>query len=172
MIFGKIIGMILYKSFAQYLPKSSSKVRIGQKKIRYFCGKMILDRCGKNVNIERKAMFSSRVSIGDNSGIGINATLNGTVIIGNNVMMGPNCVIYTINHKHDRVDIPMIEQGFEECKPVTICDDVWIGGNVTILPGVTIGKGSIIGACTVVTKNVPDYSICCGNPGRIVKKRK
>lgn len=165
-------GLFIYNLIAKHLPCSSSSFKIGQKQLRRLCGKMILAKCGKNVNIEKNATFSSQLEIGNNSGIGINSKLQGKIIIGDNVMMGPNCTIYTRNHKHERIDIPMNQQGFDETKPVIIGDDVWIGGGVTILPGVTIGQGSIIGACTVVTKNVPDYSVVCGNPGRVVKNRK
>jgi maltose O-acetyltransferase len=86
-------------------------------------------------------------------------------------MMGPDVVIHTRNHRHDRIDIPMCQQGFGEMKPVIIEDDVWLGERVIILPGVTIGKGSIIGAGAVVAKNVPPYSIAVGNPALVVKKR-
>lgn len=95
---------------------------------------------------------------------------NGT-IIGKNVMMGPFCLIYTFNHQTARTDIPMIQQGYTAIKPVVIEDDVWIGARVTILGGVTVGKGSVLAAGAVVTKNVPEYSIVGGNPARILRKR-
>lgn len=91
--------------------------------------------------------------------------------IGSHVMMGPEVYIYTQNHNFSRIDIPMDQQGWTEEKPVTIDDDVWIGARVTILPGVIIGKGSIIGASAVVTKDVPPYSVVAGNPAVVVKKR-
>lgn len=166
-----IIGRILYNLVGKHLPKSNSFFKIGQKGFRKLCGKLILRKCGKNVNIERGAIFSSNCELGDYSGIGTNARIS-HAIIGNHVMMGPNCVIYSRNHKHDRTDITMDMQGYEEEKPVHIGNDVWIGGNVTILPGVNIGDGSVIGACTVVSKDVPPYSIVCGNPGKVVKERK
>lgn len=86
-------------------------------------------------------------------------------------MMGPYCLIYTSNHCMDRVDVPMWRQGFTEVRPVVIEDDVWIGARVTLLPGVHIGRGSVIGAGSVVTKDVPAYSIVGGNPARVLKYR-
>lgn len=167
-IFLIFIGRFLY-FFASRLPESFSRIKIGQRSMRKLCGKLILAECGKNVNIERSARFSSKVTLGDNSGIGIRASISGETHIGNNVMMGPDCIIYTRNHEFSRTDIPMNQQSFQEEKPVTISDDVWIGGRVTILPGVNIGTGAIIGAGSVVTKDVPDYAIVAGNPA-IVKK--
>ena len=165
-----IFGRLLYELIGKHLPASTSFFKIGQKSFRRMCGKLILKKCGKKVNIEKGAIFSSSCELGDYSGIGINAYVSGA-IIGNHVMMGPNCCIYSFNHRHDRIDIPMDSQGAEEEKVVIIGDDVWIGSNVVILPGVKIGKGSIIGAGTIVTKDVPEYSVFCGNPGRVVKSR-
>ena len=165
------IGALLYYFVAQHLPISYSGIQIGQKKIRAFCGELMLKHCGKNVNIEKGAYFSSKVSLGDNSGIGLNARIHGTCTIGANVMMGENCTIICRNHRHDKTDIPMMEQGFSEEQPVVIEDDVWIGDRVTILPGVHIGKGSVIGAGAVVTKNIPPYSIAAGVPAKVLRSR-
>ena len=166
-----LFGKILYTLLAKHLPVSYKFFGKIGKCLRKICGKLILQSCGKNVNIERGAVFSSHVSLGNNSGIGINASISGTVTIGDNVMMGPECTIYCRNHKFDRIDIPMCEQGFEEERPVTISDDVWIGGHVIILPGINIGKGAIIGAGAIVTKDVPEYAIVGGNPAKIIKYR-
>ena len=87
-------------------------------------------------------------------------------------MMGPNCIIYTINHKTDDTSTTMRGQGFAEEKPVAIGDDVWIGGRVIILPGVHIGSHSIVGAGAVVTKNVPEWAVVAGNPAVVKKYRK
>lgn len=173
MKFKKILGYILYNFFAIYLPESSTPL-IGNisRKLRATCANLILEKCGVNINIEKGAKFSHRIEIGDNSGIGVNARINGKVIIGENVMMGPNCVIYTINHKHDRTDIPMCKQGVEEEKVVRIGSDVWIGTNTIILPGVQIGNGVIIAAGTVVNKSIPPYKIVASSRLKIIKDRK
>ena len=131
----------------------------------------MLENCGKNVNIESNATFSSKVTLEDYSGIGINAKIYGTCHIGRYVMMGTDVTIITRNHRFDRTDIPMMEQGFEEERPVYIGNDVWIGDRVLILPGVHIGDGSIIAAGSVVTKDVPPYSIVAGVPARKIRDR-
>lgn len=169
-ILSVFIGRFLY-FFASRLPVSYSKIKIGQKFFRKMCAKLILAECGKNVNIEKNATFSSRITLGDNSGIGIRASISGEAHIGKNVMMGPDCIIYTKNHAFSRTDIPMCQQGFQEEKPVYISNDVWIGGRVIILPGVKIGTGAIIGAGAVVTKDVPDYAVVGGNPAKVLKYR-
>ena len=79
--------------------------------------------------------------------------------------------MYTQNHATQRLDQPMRMQGMRELKPIVIEDDVWIGARACILPGVTIGHGAVIGACAVVSKDVPPYAVLVGNPGRIVKMR-
>ena len=86
-------------------------------------------------------------------------------------MMGTDVTVITRNHRHDRTDIPMMEQGFEEEQPVVIGNDVWIGDRVVILPGVHIGSGSIIGAGAVVTKDIPDNAIAAGVPARVIRFR-
>ncbi len=166
------IGAIIYYFFAQHLPSSTSGLKIGQKAIRAFCGKLMLKKCGKKVNIEHGAKFSSKTSLGDYSGIGINARIHGDCTIGDHVMMGPDVVIITSNHSFDRTDIPMMFQGFEEERPVIIGNDVWIGERVIILPGVHVGDGAILAAGAVVTKDVPPYAIFAGVPAKIIKMRK
>lgn len=151
------ICYFLYYLIAKHLPESHSifSLRIS----------------GKSVDIEKNAKFSPHIKIGHHSGIGINSLIQENVEIGNYVMMGPNVSIYTKNHKTS-LEKPMIFQGFEEAKKVIIKDDVWIGSNVIILPGVTIESGAIIGAGSVVTKDVLKNTIVAGNPAKVIKERK
>lgn len=165
------IGAAIYYLVAKHLPPSWSGLHMGQTALRRFCGKLMLESCGKSVNIESGATFSSKVTLGDYSGIGINAKIYGTCHIGKYVMMGTDVIIITRNHRFDRTDIPMMEQGFEEERPVYIGNDVWIGDRALILPGVHIGDGSIIAAGAVVTKDVPPYSIAAGVPARKIRDR-
>lgn len=170
--FSRKMGALLYYTVAKHLPPSTSGLKIGQKALRGFCGKLMLKSCGKQVNIEQGAIFSAKTSLGDYSGIGINARINGTCTIGKYVMMGTDVVVITRNHAFDRTDVPMMEQGFEAERPVVIGDDVWIGDRVVILPGVHVGEGSILAAGAVVTKDVPPYAIVGGVPAKVIKFRK
>src|SRR5699024_2231326 len=139
------------------------------KKIRGFLTRKIVTKTGSNINIEKGAIFDKTVEIGDNSGIGINCKLYGKEIIGDNVMMGPEVFIYTGNHNFSDISRPMNQQGFSEEKQVVTGDDVWIGSRVKVLPGVMIGNGVVIGASSIVTKDIEDYAIVAGNPAKKVK---
>ncbi len=162
----------LYFHIAINKPISYDRGGERARKLRERTARKFLTYVGKDVNIEKGAVITSTMEIGDRSGVGINAKIHGKVIVGNDVMMGPDCIIYTKNHAFSKTDIPMNKQGFSEEKPVIIGDDVWIGGRVIILPGVHIGKGAIIGAGAVVTKDVPEYAIVGGNPAKVIKYRK
>ena len=141
------------------------------KNLRLMLAKKVCCYISDSANIEKGAHFNPGVSVGERSSVGVNSELDGPVYIGNDVMMGPEVVVYTRNHRHDSVEIPMIEQGYEDYQPVVIEDDVWIGRRAMIMPGVHIGKGSIIAAGAVVTKNVEPYSMCGGVPAKLIKKR-
>ena len=170
----QIICLSLYYLCFRYLPASTTPI-FGKvcKWLRYVVCKGIFKKCGKNVNIEKGAFFASgaNIEIGDNSGIGINATVPGNVKIGKDVMMGPNCYILNINHNFSRLDVPMNVQGSSERKQTIIEDDVWIGRNVIFTPGRTVKRGSIIAAGCVLCKDFPEYSIVGGNPAKLIKSR-
>ena len=106
-----------------------------------------------------------KVIIGKNVYINSNALLmsRGGITIEDNVMIAANAQI--ISNNHDPYDLQILT-----CKPVLIKESAWIGAGATILPGVCIGKHAIVGAMSVVTKDVPDYSVVVGNPARVVKE--
>jgi len=113
----------------------------------------------------------SKTQIGDNSGIGMGSHVE-AAIIGKDVMIGPELMILSGTKGFDRLDIPMAQQVSHEIRTVIIEDDVWIGARVIILPGRRIGKGSIVGAGSVITKDVEPFSIVGGNPAQVVGWRK
>jgi acetyltransferase-like isoleucine patch superfamily enzyme len=115
--------------------------------------------------------YGYNVKVGSNVFINTGAVMIDTCLIsiGSRTMFGPNVHIYSGGHPLD----PELRNGTfgpEFGKPVSIGEDCWIGGNATILPGVTIGKGSTVGAASVVTKDVPPYHVVAGNPARIIRK--
>lgn len=139
--------------------------------VRYWLASRFVESCGEHVNFEHGAKFNPELHIGDYSGIGVNCLVSGRTYIGSHVMMGPDCIMYSYSHAHDRLDIPMDQQGFEDPTPIHIGDDVWIGARVIILPGVKIGSHCIIGAGAVVTKDVPDYAVVGGVPAKVLRMR-
>ena len=153
----------------------SSDAMIGGKvwkKIREYAVKGFVSYAGKNINIQRNVRLTSKVSIDNESGIGINSIIHGPVYIGKNVMIGPEFVVLTRNHNFERIDIPMQHQGETNAKAVYIGDDVWVGYRVIVLPGVHIGNGCIIGAGAVVSRDIPDYAVAAGVPAHVIKYRK
>lgn len=111
--------------------------------------------------------YGKPVTIGENCFIQQCCTFfgRGGITIGNGVFIGPKCNLITINH-----DINPDNRSATYGRPIVIEDKVWIGINSTILPGVKIGYGSIVGAQSVVTHDVPPMTIVAGNPARIIKK--
>lgn len=87
--------------------------------------------------------------------------------IGNHVLIGPRTCIYSVAHP---IDAGVRIAGYDISKPVTICDNVWLGGNVVVNPGVTVGEGSVIGSGSVITKDIPPNVIAAGNPCRVIRE--
>ena len=174
--FAQVICLVLYYCFAKHLPQSTTPF-LGKicKFTRYILCKKIFRFCGKNVNIEHGANFGwgINVEIGNNSGIGVNACVPYTIKIGDNVMMGPECYILAQNHDFVRTDIPMNQQGYKSGngKRTIIGNDVWIGRQVTMTPNRIIQDGTIIGACCLLCKDFPAYSIVGGNPSKLIRSR-
>jgi maltose O-acetyltransferase len=88
------------------------------------------------------------------------------VTFGDNCFIGPNCSFYTANHP---INVEQRNEGLESAHPITVGNNVWFGGNVVVLPGITIGNNSVIGAGSVVTKDIPDNVVAVGNPCRVIK---
>lgn len=144
----------------------------GGEKYRTKLTSKIIRSCGENVNVEKGASFTPELVVGNNSGIGINSEIYGPVFIGNNVLMGPEVIIYTQNHSYSKKSVLIRNQGYDDYKKVVIEDDVWIGRRAMIMPGSHIGKGAVIAAGAVVSGNVPEYAVVGGVPAKIIKYRK
>ena len=175
--FTRNISLILYYGFAYWLPNFDS--RFGGKMsnaIRVWCVKNIFEYVGQGVNIGRKTRFGNgrNIRIGSRSNIGAYCQVPSNIVIGDNVMMGPNNFFFGgFTHNIDDITRPMIEQGFKIIDGRTeIGDDVWIGRECLFMPCKKIGSHSVVGARSVVTKDVPDWAIVGGAPARVLKKRK
>lgn len=177
MLASRIIGFALYYGFGYYLPNREIPV-VGRLSswFRGCCFRMIFgSECGKPINIQRHVYigFNNRISMGNHSGLGSHLHLqNVHLAVGEHVIIAPNVNILGGGHNTSRTDIPIAQQGVLPKSELEIGDDVWIGRNVTILGKVRrIGNHSIIGACSVVTHDVPDYAVVVGNPAKIIKRR-
>ena len=167
------VAAAAYLGLARHLPWSPRPGGGIAKALRAGLARHMLDECGVDVNIEHGAWFGSGagIRVGDRSAIGMDALVIGPLHIGKDVMMGPRCVLLASSHETSDPTQPMASQGFKDDKPIVIEDDVWLGAGVTVLPGRRIGRGSVVGAAAVVTRDVPGGSIVAGNPGRVVGQR-
>ena len=130
----------------------------------------VIGSVGEGVDI-RPALrvdYGHNITIGDGSWVnfGLTALDVAPIVIGQDVLIGPNCSLYTAIHPTE----PGPRRAkWESAAPITLGDNVWLGGSVVVCPGVTIGENSIIGAGAVVTRSVPANSIAVGNPARVIR---
>lgn len=147
----------------------TSKIRLSVRKDLFPFNRFLL---GKKSVIESYSTLNNGVGdvvIGENTRVGISNVIIGPVTIGNNCILAQNIVISGLNHGYEDPDIPIKDQKVTT-KSIVIEDDCWIGANVAIAAGVTIGKHSVIGAGSIVTKSIPPYHIAVGNPAKLIKK--
>jgi len=121
-------------------------------------------------NVEIRGVSKTKITIGKNTTVNRGSIIIGEVLIGNDCLIAPLCVISGSNHDFSELNININKQG-AIFKGITLKDNVWLGAHVTVLDGVTIGKNSVIGAGSVVTKNIPKNSIAVGNPCQVIKTR-
>jgi len=130
----------------------------------------LIENAGKNLLIEPPFYcdYGYNIKTGDNVFMNFNCCILDvtTVTHGNHVMIGPNVIIYTATHPLEHT---LRNSGKEFSKPITIENNVWIGGNAVICPGVTIGDNVVIGAGSVVTKSFPNNVFIAGNPAKVIK---
>ena len=127
---------------------------------------------GENSTIEDFCTVNNGVGdvmIGDSSRIGLGSVIIGPVTIGTQVILAQNIVISGLNHTYEDVSVPTRLQKVTTGL-IVIEDEVWIGANVVVTAGVTIGKHSVVAGGSVVTKNIPPYSVAVGNPARVIKQ--
>lgn len=128
---------------------------------------------------DKNSKFEDGIYISDGSELEIgryvrvneNVFFQGKVSLGDYVMIAPNVAFYSSTHIYGSVDEPMVTLGLSSKKGIVVEDDVWVGRNVVVLPGVRIGKGSIVGANAVVNCNIEPYSIVGGVPAKLIRKR-
>ncbi len=131
----------------------------------------ILGKCGNNFYVESNVWFD----YGYNTEVGENFYANhdcvfldtGKLIFGDNVFIAPQCGFYTAGHP---LDAKTRDAQLEFALPIVVGNSVWFGGGVRVLPGVTIGDNVVIGAGSVVTRDIPSNSVAVGNPARVIKK--
>lgn len=113
--------------------------------------------------------YGSNISIGKNFYTNYNCVIldGAKVSFGDNVFIAPNCVFSTAGHP---IDVEQRNAGLEIALPITVGNNVWIGANVTVLPGVTIGNNTVIGAGSVVNKDIPDGVVAVGNPCKVIRQ--
>ena len=157
----RTIARILFSEYNSSKPTDSKKKKEILKKLIKFKG---------DINIEPPFYcdYGYNIEVGENFYANFSCTLLDTnkIIIGDNVMFGPNVQIYTAGHPlkaDERI------KGLESANPIIIGDNVWIGGGAIVCPGVKIGKNTTIGAGSVVTKNIPDNVLAFGNPCKVIR---
>ena len=136
--------------------------------------RLLLELLGKTgrdpwINAPFHCDYGWNIEVGDNFFANYNLTILdvGKVTIGSNVQFAPNVSIYTAGHP---LHPDSRTSGYEYGLPVTIGDNVWIGGNVVLLPGVTVGSNSVIGAGSVVSRDIPEWVVAVGSPCRVVRR--
>ena len=164
-------SLIEERNRAKSLTKQYNESRQEDRDYRKYLMGQIFGKLGQNVHLEAPFYldYGYRTTIGDDSFSNFNLTIldGGGVEIGNRDFIVPNVGIYTDNHP---TDARRREKGYEWALPVKIGNKVWIGGGVTILPGVTIGDNTVIAAGSVVTQDVPANVEAAGNPCKVIKE--
>lgn len=168
-----MLKIIFYYAFLSKLPSARFTSMFSNWRVWYFQNVLKIMAKGGNPSMIGNNVYiakGNKVSFGSGCRINENVHIE-KVNIGNDVLIAPNVSILSRMHEFNRTDIPMSLQGYREEKTVTICDDVWLGRNVIVMPGVTIGKGAIVAASAVVTKDVPEYAIVGGLPAVVITTR-
>jgi maltose O-acetyltransferase len=168
----RVLALSLYYGIARRLPGRGPLAGLARLIRQELC-RAFLEECGARFNIGADVHLSTgaNIRIGNRSGLGDGCRVYGGVIMGEEVMVGPEVAFLSENHRFDRTDQPVGWQGMTERQPPRIEDGAWIGLRATILAGRVVGEGAIVGACAVVTKDVAPYAIVGGNPAVLIGTR-
>lgn len=146
-----------------------------QSSLRVLFWSLLLKKTGLNVTIRSQVTIMSpqNVEIGHDVLLNSDCKIGGQngIKIGNFVQLAYNVNLVSEDHAYDNPLLPIKKQGYKKTGPIIVEDDVWIGANAVIMPGITIGRGAIVGANAVVTKDVEPYSIVGGVPAKLIKYR-
>lgn len=166
------VALIVYYGLAIHLPEYYLSFGRAARRLRELCARVLLDSVGDWVNIERGVRFGrgARVSVGNHSGIGRDSVVE-ALIVDDYVLIGPELLALSRNHLFPDPDVPVGKQGMTEPSAPHVGYGSWIGARVILLPGVKIGRFCVVGAGSVVTKDVPDRAVVAGNPARIIRMR-
>lgn len=169
----KIIFLVIYYLIGIYLPDIAFPFGRTFNAIRCFVLKRFLTRFGYGNEFDSQIYLGKGddVEIGDNCQINTHCRLV-NVKIGNYVMIAPDVVFIPKLHRSESLTTPMSKQGVIDFPHTIVEDDVWIGYGVVIMPGLRIGKGSIIGAQAVVTRDVAPFTVVAGVPAKIIRSRR
>ena len=169
-----MIKIFFYYVFLSKLPSARFTRIFSNWRVWYFQHVLkIMAKGGNSAMIGNDVYIAKGNKLTIGSGCRINEKVHlEKVIIGNDVLIAPNVAVLSRMHEFSRTDIPMSLQGYQAEKTVTIGNDVWLGRNVVVLPGITIGNGAIVAAGAIVTKDVPEFSIVAGVPARVISSRK
>jgi maltose O-acetyltransferase len=165
------LWLALYYAIAYRLPGPPMPAGRFGHAVRRTLARKLFKVMGDRVIIGTRVEFGSgaNVEIGSGSNIGRSSWIANDTVFGENVMTGPEIVILSYNHETKVDGTPFNQQGYTSRSPVIVEDNVWIGTRAILLPGVTVGSNTVIGAGAVVTKDVPPFSVVVGNPARVVK---
>ena len=167
----RTVKLILYYVLAAKLPSSWWPGGVLFNRFRLWCLRGIME-VGHGTRVQKGVYVGKGrdVTIGSNCQINEGARLD-NVAIGNNVMIARETVVLGLMHEVSDVSVPMVDQGNKEVAQTTIENDVWLGLRTTVMPGLTIAEGTILGAGSVLTKNTEPYGIYGGVPARLIRTR-
>ena len=167
------LTLIIYYLFIQKLPHSRLWGGFNSLRRSFVAKGLGIMPNDSNSKFENGIYISDarQLKIGKYVRINEHVFLQGKITIGDYVMIAPYAALYTNTHEHANVNTPMVMQGDTTTEEIVVENNAWIGRNVVILPGITIGEGAIVGANSVVTKDVTPYTVVGGVPAKVIKKR-